>query len=75
MLAASGAAPLLLIAVVVCRSADETRTKASPPNWPLHGSTTIKTAPAAAASTALPPARRSRRPAALASGLTLAIMP
>src|SRR6266550_4916451 len=76
MVQSCGAAPLPLIAVTVRESADATSMKASPPSWPLHGSTTVRTAPAAiAASMALPPSRSTLSPAALASGLTLAIMP
>src|SRR2546428_10019926 len=76
MLALRGAAPLPLIAVTSWRRGEPTSRRASPPSWPLHGSTTVSTAPAAiAASIALPPSRRTASPAALASGLTLAIMP
>ena len=73
---AAGARPLPLSAVTWPLAASKTRAKQSPPMPVDIGSTTLSMAAVAtAASAALPPAIRMRRPAMAARGWLLATMP
>ena len=76
MLAALGARPLPFSATTSLRLAFQIKAKRSPPTPVDIGSTTFKVAAVAtAASTALPPAMRIRRPAMAANGWLVATMP
>ncbi len=70
------ARPLALSATSFCSLASQTIANMSPPMPVMCGSVTLSTAAAAtAASTALPPWRRTSRPAAEASGWLVATAP
>ena len=70
------ARPLALRATSFCSLATQTIANMSPPIPVIIGSTTLSTAAAVtAASIALPPCCSTSRPAAVASGWLVAIMP